>query len=223
MKVMTTDSRSDSASPTLKKDTSKDYVRRLELLLREIDHRYIAPQLPSVNFLHSHHGWIHNTLGPVISWTTAKLEILEDSSSAVIERAYPFADTEMRILLGKLTALVIVIDDSMDNETMYEEIANFAHRLYIGESQQSGILILYHECIKELSRVHEGDAVQRGLAVIPWINFVDACLLEKRLLTVDTELRASPYDMGYQHLAKQRHRGKSHAARETSSGATIQL
>lgn len=223
IEAMITDSRSSETGPhPFKKDASKDYLSRLQLLLREIDHRYIAPPSPSVDFLRSHHDWIHNTLGPVSSWNTHKLDILEDSSSAVIERAYPFADTSMRILMGKLTALVIVIDDSMDNEAMYNEIGNFAHRLYIGESQKSGILSLYHDCIKELSHVHQGDAVQRGLAIVPWINFVDACLLEKRLLTINTQLRASPYDMGYQHLVKQKD-CESQVPRDTSPGARIQL
>ncbi|KIK51164.1 hypothetical protein GYMLUDRAFT_181810, partial [Collybiopsis luxurians FD-317 M1] len=88
---------------------------------------YVAPQPPSVKFLHFHHDWIHNTLGPLISWTTSKLAVLEDSSSAVIERAYPFSDIELKTLMGKLTALVIVIDDSMDNSAMYQELDMFSY------------------------------------------------------------------------------------------------
>lgn len=202
-------------------------VPRLQLLLREIDHRYVAPQSPSMSFLRSFHDWIHNTLGPTTSWTTSKLSILEDTSSAIIERAYPFADTEMRSLMGKLTALAIVIDDSLDDglagEAMYEEIGNFAHYVYIGKSQTSGLLNLYHGCIKELSHALEGDAVLRGIAVTPWIQFVDACLLEKRLLTVDTKLRASPYDMGYKDIGKQQYQNESQPARDISPGAMIEL
>ncbi|KAF9059690.1 terpenoid synthase [Rhodocollybia butyracea] len=211
------------SSVRLEKNISKDYIPRLQLLLHELDYRYVAPPSPSpsMNFFLAHHEWIHDTVGPMTSWTTSQLDVLEDSSSALIERSYPSADTEMKVILAKLTALAIFLDDSVENDVMYEEIGNFAHHLHIGESQSSGILKLYHECIKELSHLHEGDAVLRGLAVMPWINFVDGCLLEKRLLTLDTELRASPYDMGYQHLAKQRRDGISHVARETSPGAKI--
>ncbi|KAF9063731.1 terpenoid synthase [Rhodocollybia butyracea] len=159
--------------------------------LHELDYRYVAPPSPSpsMNFFLAHHEWIHDTVGPMTSWTTSQLD------------SYPSADTEMKVILAKLTALAIFLDDSVENDVMYEEIGNFAHHLHIGESQSSGILKLYHECIKELSHLHEGDA--------------------KRLLTLDTELRASPYDMGYQHLAKQRRDGISHVARETSPGAKI--
>lgn len=198
--------------------TSTDYVPRLQLLLHEIDHRYVAPK-SAMEFLNSHHDWIHNTVGPLTSWTTKKLDGLEDSSFAVIHRSYPFADTEMQILLGKLTALAILLDDSLDDDAMYDEMACFAHRVYINESHSSEILNLYHESIKELSHAHEGDAVLRGLAVTPWINFMDGCLLEKRLLTVNPKHRASPYDMGYRHVAKQQHP----AARETSPGAVLHL
>ncbi|KAF9067422.1 terpenoid synthase, partial [Rhodocollybia butyracea] len=174
-----------------------------------------------MKFLLSHHEWMHNTLGPMTTWTTTQLDVLEDTSEAVIERSYPSASTEMKAIMAKLTALGIFLDDSIENDVMYEEIGSFAHNLYIGESQPPGILELYQECMQELSHLHDGDAVLRGLAVVPWINFVDACILEKRLLTIDAELRASPYDMGYQHLDKQRRDGISHAARETSPAANI--
>lgn len=216
--LTTATSGSPEVSHSHKRDASTDYVPRLQLLLHEINHRYVAPQSSSTEFLNSHHDWIHNTVGPLTSWTTKKLAGLEDSSFAVIDRSYPFGDTEMKVLLGKLTALAILIDDSLDNDALYDEIVSFAHRVYTNESHSSEILRLYHECIKELSHAHEGDAVLRGLAVTPWINFIDGCLLEKRLLTVDPKLRASPYDMGY-HLANQQHS----AARKTSQGAVLQL
>jgi len=187
-------------------DTSSDYAPRLQLLLREIGHRYTKPSPPNDDFLNSFHEWLHFTLGPVsgTSWNGKKLLVLEDSSTAVIERAYPYADTEMKFLMAKLTAMVIVMDDSLDDDEMYDQIAWFAHRLYLGEAQPPGLLSLYHQSMKEMSQFHEGDAILRGLAVVPWISFADACLLEKRMLTVDRGLRASPLDMGYQRLAMHR-------------------
>lgn len=187
---------------SLKRDISTDYISRLRLLLHEIDHRHIPSRPTGMHFLNSHHDWIHNTLGPMTSWTTNNLNNVENLSLTLIDRSYPLADTEMKILLSRLTALAILFDDSLEDDVIYNEMAGFAHHLYIGDSQSSGILILYHKCIKELSYAHEGDAVLRGLAIASWIGFVDACLLEKRLLTVNPELRASPYDMGYHDLVQ---------------------
>lgn len=125
----------------------------------------------------------------------------------------------MKTLLARLSALGLLIDDSLDDEAMCNDLAGFAHRLYMGESQPSGVLDLYEKYVKELSHAHEGDAVLRGLAVYPWISYMDGCLMEKRLMTFNSELRASPYDTGYDHLAKQHHCG----ARNISQGATLQL
>ncbi|KAF9067449.1 terpenoid synthase [Rhodocollybia butyracea] len=221
---MTVNSGFSEAPPSAcKKDISRDYVPRLQMLLREIDYRYVAPPSPSVGFLRPHHSWIHDVLGPMTSWTTSQLDVLEDTSSGIVERSYPYADTEMKIIMGKLTALVIIIDDSLENDAtgIYDAIGSFAHRVYTGEAQSTDMLNLYHECIKELSHLCEGDAVLRGITVMPWISFVDACLLEKRLLTLDTELRASPYDMGYQNIAKQRVGGSHVPARNISPGASM--
>lgn len=214
---ITTSNGADHCPP--ERAISTDYIPRLQLLLDEIDYRYVAPQPPSTTSVDAHHDWIHNTLGPLTSWTMHKLNDLEDSSLTVVDRSYPLADTEMKTLLARFTATAIVIDDSHDNEAMYQDLADFTHRIYTGQSHSSGILNLFHELIKEPSHAHEGDAILRGLAVSPWITFVDACLLEKRLSTVNSELRASPYDMGYHHLAERQHC----AAREVSKAAAVEL
>ena len=208
--------------PNIEEDTSSDYVPRLQLLLREIGHRYTEPPPPNHKFLNSFHEWLHFTLGPVSgpSWKGKKLLVLEDSSTAVIERAYPYADTEMKFLMAKLTAMVIVMDDSLDDDEMYDQISQFAHRLYLGEAQPPGLLSLYHQSMKEMSQFHEGDAILRGLAVVPWISFADACLLEKRMLTVDHSLRASPLDMGFQRLAMHRRLSSFAASSGSSSSAS---
>lgn len=96
----------------------------------------------------------------------------------------------MKLLLARLTAMVIFLDET------YNDIANFVHHLYLGETQPTGVLILYHQDVQELSKVHKGGAVFRGFAVRSWLTFIDVCMLEKRLLTINPELRASPRDMG---------------------------
>ncbi|KAF9061712.1 terpenoid synthase [Rhodocollybia butyracea] len=213
----------ETAPSTPGKSVSKDYLSRLQLLFREIDYRYVAPQPPSMDFLRSHHSWMHDTFGPTTSWTTSQLDTLGDATFSIAERFYPFADIEMKAIMAKLSAIVIHIDDSLEDDTMYNEIGSFVHHVFTGKAQPSALLDLYHECIKEMSHLHEGDPVLQAAAVIPWINYIDGCLLEKRLLTIDTELRASPYDMGYQNLAKQRCHFTGHAARETLPGARVRF
>lgn len=166
---------------------------------------------------------MHHVLGPMTSWTTAKLNALEDSSSTIFERAYPFADSEMKFVLAKLTAIAIFLDDSLDDEETYDDIGNFAHRVYLGEAQPTGVLTLYHQGIQELSKMHEGDPVFRGLAVAPWITFIDACMLEKRLLTFDSKLRVSPRDLGYQRLRDGADSTSLPAPKATPGGVEVSL
>ncbi|KAF9059252.1 terpenoid synthase [Rhodocollybia butyracea] len=176
-----------------------------------------------MDFQRSYHGWMHNTFGPTTSWTTRQIDILEELTFTFVEKLFPFVDSEMKGITGKFTAIAIYLDDSLENDAVYNEIGSFAHHLFTGKAQPSATLELYHECIKQMSYLYEGDPVQQAAAVLPWINFIDGCLLEKRLVTVDTKLRASPYDMGYQHLVEQRGHGKNHPARETSPGATMRF
>jgi hypothetical protein len=180
------------------------YVVYLQQLLHEIGHRHRAPPSPDSEFLEGHHKWFLSRLGPCTALSRDKLDALEEASATLIERIYPYADTETKSIMGILTAIGLLMDDSIEDEEVYKEISLFGHRLYLGEPQPPGPLQLYHEALKELSRIHEGDAILRGLAVTPWIVFADACLLEKRLFTEDAELRASPYDMGYKRLFKSR-------------------
>ena len=201
------------------KDPSRSYVPRLELLLQEIGHRFATPPTPNREFLDRFREWIHNSLGPVSgpTWKGKKLLALEDQATAVMERAYPYADADMKFVMGRLTAMVIVIDDSLEDDQMYEQLSQFAHRLYLGEPQPAGLLTLYHEAMKDMSTMHDGDAVLRGLALVGWISFADAALLEKRLLTFNQELRASPLDMGYTGLALRQRLNKISASSRSSS------
>lgn len=109
--------------------------------------------------------------------------------------------------MARITAIALYIDDSINNGNAYEAMGleDFARRIYAGEAQEPGtVLSLFYETIKEICEVNEGDAVLRSLAVTSWINYPNACLLEKRLLTFDEEVRASPYDMGYERILEGR-------------------
>jgi hypothetical protein len=182
-----------------------NYVVHLQQqLLQQLGYRYTPPTPPNSDFLDALHKWFVTRLGPCTTWSRDKLDALEHVAFTIVERCYPYADVETKIVLGVLTALVTFMDDSIDDKEMYDQMASFAHRLYLGEPQPPGPLLLYHEAMKELSSLNAGDAVLEGLAVTPWITFVEACLLEKRLLTEDAGLRASPFDMGYERLLKSR-------------------
>lgn len=196
---------------------SKDHIPRLARFLDEINYRHTPPPCPCPKFLETHHHWTYHILGPRTSWTPAKLTRLEDLSSTFCTRPYPFADAEMKSVLARLTAIVLFLDDSVIEANACDDVEDFSRRVYMGEAQKPDtVLDLYHECIKELCEVYEGDAVLRGLAVTSWLSFPDACLLEKRLLTFDEEVRASVYDMGYPRL-----RDKRNVASKGKSGVIV--
>jgi len=134
-------------------------------------------------------------LGPTSTWSLKQINELEHAAGGVVERAYPCASIELKLLYAKLTAIAILIDDSLEDEAVYAEILQFSHRLYLGHGQENGMLALYHANMKDLSGVYGDDAVLRGLAIVPWINYIDACLLEKVLFTTQREQTAiSPCD-----------------------------
>ncbi|KAF9061711.1 terpenoid synthase [Rhodocollybia butyracea] len=195
----------------LEKGNPKGYISRLQFLLHEVEYRHI-PSSPPIELLRSHNSWTHDTLGPMTPWTKCHLDAVAKMSLDLPYKAYPYADTEVIAVIGKLTALVLYIDDSLETADgiVYDEIGSFAYHVFMGKPQPFGILNLYHVCIKELLHLFEGDTALRGLAVWGWINYIDGCLLEKRLLTTDTD-----------NLSKRRCNGISNAAQETSPKAGI--
>jgi hypothetical protein len=155
------------------------YVSRLQLLLKDIAYLY-GPLPPyDTDFWAPFHRWIVSTLGPTASWNVRQLAELERTAGAIIERSYPHSSTYLKLLFAKLTAIVIIIDDSIDDPAFYGEIVHFSHRLYAGEMQQNPMLALYQMNLKELSDVYGDDGILRGLTITPWISFIDACLIEK--------------------------------------------
>ena len=72
----------------------------------------------------------------------------------------------------------------------------------MGEAESTPLLALYHETMRDFSVAYGDDAILRGMATVPWITYVDACLLEKRLLTMNREVRISPLDSCYHRLMK---------------------
>jgi hypothetical protein len=126
-----------------------------------------------------------NTLGPTSSWGPKKLGELEHAAGGVIERSYPYMSTPLKLLFAKLTAIAILIDDSIEDEDVHHHLVQFSARLFRGEVQQNALLALYHANIRELSEMYGDDSVLRGLATVPWINYIDACLMEKEIFSAD--------------------------------------
>ncbi|KAF7368173.1 Terpenoid synthase [Mycena venus] len=165
--------------------TSPEYVTCIQRLLTEIGYRYEPFPPYDADYWGPFHVWILNTLGPTSSWTMKQLAELEHAAGGVIERSYPHASAQLKFLFAKLTAIAILIDDSIEDEVVHEQIMQFSQRLYRGEAQQNGMLALYHATIQELSEMYGNDSVLRGLAIVPWINYIDACLMEKQILSAE--------------------------------------
>ncbi|KAJ7881253.1 isoprenoid synthase domain-containing protein [Mycena leptocephala] len=149
--------------------TVSDYTACIQRLLTDIGYRYEPFPPYDANYWGPFHTWMLDTLGPTSSWSLKKLNELEHASGGIIERAYPYAGTQLKLLFAKLTAIAILIDDSIENES-------------------NEMLALYHANMKELSEMYGNDTVLRGLALVPWINYIDACLMEKQIFTAEREL-----------------------------------
>ncbi|KAJ7511371.1 terpenoid synthase [Mycena galericulata] len=163
--------------------TFSEYATCIRQLLTDIGYRYEPFPPYDADYWGPFHSWMLYTLGPTSSWNVKQLNELEHSAGGIIERAYPYASNQLKLLFAKLTAIAILIDDSLDDETVNAEIVQFSHKIFLGEVQENGMLALYHENMKELSEVYGKDAVLRGLAVVPWITYIDACLIEKSIFT----------------------------------------
>lgn len=158
--------------------TTVSWSSSVRLLLHDIGYRYET--LPhDTNYWGSFHEWIISTLGPVCPWNFEQLTELEHAAGGVVDRGYPYASGQLKLVFAKLSAMVIVIDDSIDDPTLYDEIVQFSRKLYIGEPQDNGMLALFQVSLKELSNFYGNDAVLRDLTVLPWISFIDGCLMEK--------------------------------------------
>jgi hypothetical protein len=184
--------------------TVSDYTACIQRLLTDIGYRYEPFPPYDANYWGPFHTWMLDTLGPTSSWSLKKLNELEHASGGLMERAYPYAGTQLKLLFAKLTAIVILIDDSIEDESVHADIVQFAHKLYLGEAQQNEMLALYHANMKELSEMYGNDTVLRGLALVPWINYIDACLMEKQIFTAEVRLseRSVDYPLKLELLAR---------------------
>ncbi|KAJ6476899.1 isoprenoid synthase domain-containing protein [Mycena sanguinolenta] len=168
--------------------TSFDYPACIRSLLTEIGYRYEPFPLYDAEYWNTFHTWMFDTLGPTSTWSAEQLTELEHSSAGIIERVYPYASTEMKLLWAKLSAIGILIDDSIEDQDVNADIAQFSHKIYLGEDQEHAMLALYHDTIKEMSHMYGNDSVLRGFAIVPWLNHTDACLMEKDIFEAEREL-----------------------------------
>ncbi|KAJ7176336.1 isoprenoid synthase domain-containing protein [Mycena crocata] len=163
----------------------------LQRLLTEIGYRPEPFPPHDTSYWEPFHEWMVYTLGAASSWNAKQIAELEHTAGGVIDRSYPYMRTDLKLLFAKLTAIAILIDDSIEDEVVYSDILQFSHKVYLGEAQDNGLLALYHDNMKELSIVYGNDAVLRGLAIVPWINYIDACLMEKDIFTAEVSIHYS--------------------------------
>jgi hypothetical protein len=171
--------------------TLSHYEASLHLLFNDIGYLYGPLPPGDPDFWEPLHEWMTLTLGPSSSWNAAQLTELEHAAGGVIERSYPHSSLEVKLLFAKLTAIAILLDDSIDDPAVNEDIAQFSHKLVMGDPQPNPMLALYHDNIKQLSNVYGKDTVLRDLAVIPWISYIDACLMEKDIYVTQVSIITS--------------------------------
>ncbi|KAJ7230695.1 isoprenoid synthase domain-containing protein [Mycena pura] len=169
------------------------YAARVKRLLTDLEYRFEPPAPHDANYWDLLHQWTLYTLWPTSSCSEKRLAEMEHAAGHMGKRAYPYASTELQLLFAKITALAILIDDSMEDEATCAELAQFSHKLFLGEPQENRMLALYHATLKEMSYVYEGNDVLRDMAVVPWIAFIDGCLMEKQMFISQHEAPNATY------------------------------
>ncbi|KAK6971745.1 terpenoid synthase [Favolaschia claudopus] len=166
---------------------TQEYTQCYRHFLKEIGFRYEPLASHNAQYWGAFHHWMLEILGPTFSWTNQQLAELEHIAGTIPERAFPYASMAIKLLYARLTAIAFIIDDSITDEVFNTHLVQFSDRLYRGEDQQHPLLALYHDTLKELSQIHGQDAVVRGLALVPWLNHADACLMEKQLFIMESK------------------------------------
>ncbi|KAJ7642326.1 isoprenoid synthase domain-containing protein [Mycena polygramma] len=172
---------------------SADYTACVKRLLIDLQYRYEPPPSHDTNYWDQFHQWIVYSLGPTSSFGEKHMAEIEHAAGSISERCYPYASTELQLLFAKMTALGILMDDSIQDEAMYSEIAQFSHKLFLGEPQENCLLALFHATLKELSCAFENNEVLRDMAVVPWITFIDGCLMERQIFSSQREMANTSY------------------------------
>ncbi|KAJ7609408.1 terpenoid synthase [Roridomyces roridus] len=161
---------------------SASYTTYIQQLLRDMGYRHVPRSEPDARFWDPYHDWMVNTLGPTLTYDSKQLAKLEVHAGGIMDFAYPFMDPSLKLIYVKLTAMVIVIDGAMDDEELCAQIAMFTGRFYRGEPQPNGLLALFQQSCLEVSDMFGDGTILRNMGVLPWINFLDASLMEKEIL-----------------------------------------
>ncbi|KAJ7191430.1 isoprenoid synthase domain-containing protein [Mycena pura] len=161
---------------------SSNYAACVKRLLTDLEYHYQPLPSCDADYWDQFHQWVLYTLGPTTTWSEKRLAEVEHAAGGMIERGCPYATTEVRLLYAKVVALAIHVDDSIEDEAMCAELAQFSHKIFLGEPQRTRFLALYQATLKELSHLFEDSAVLRDMAIIPWIVFIDGSLVEKQML-----------------------------------------
>ncbi|KAK6988662.1 terpenoid synthase [Favolaschia claudopus] len=165
--------------------STRNYAECLQRYFDSIGYRYQPLPPPDPEYWERLHTWVIDVLGPTTSWSNKQLAALEHAAGIYIERGYGYASLDVRFLYARLTALCLFVDDSIENDTLFVDVAKFSHQMYRGQEQQHPALALYQATMQELSDIHGNNTVLRDLAVLPWIVHIDACMIEKQILTLE--------------------------------------
>ncbi|KAK6969451.1 terpenoid synthase [Favolaschia claudopus] len=164
--------------------STDDYAACLQRLFASIGFRYQPLPPPDPEYWERLHTWTVDVMEPAATCSHEKLPALANAAGMYIERAYGYASLDIQFLYARLTVLCLFFDDSIENDTLFVDVAKFSHRMYLGQEQQHPALALYQATMQELSEIHGNNSVLRNLAVLPWIVHLDACIVEKQIVTL---------------------------------------
>jgi hypothetical protein len=99
-----------------------NYATCVKRLLIDLEYRYEPPPSHDANYWDLFHQWILYTLGPTSSCSEKRLDELEHAAGSTSKRAYPYASTELQLLFAKVTALGLLIDDSIQGKLYVQRL-----------------------------------------------------------------------------------------------------
>lgn len=156
--------------------------------------------------------WAHREL-PAAGLEEGAIQRTVKVAGSVVLRYYPLASCELRVLMGRMTAIVINVDDLQDDEELARQIAQFSDMERAGgpQSQPQGWLRLFSAGIQDLAEYFgKDDDLVANMVRTSWTNWLLGWLIEARLASASSASRlpeAADGERG-QAWAKDESRGK---------------
>lgn len=163
----------------------QDVVRAMEAihvgLLARIKHQHIVMPKNDL-FRRDLRDWIDDKLSCVYV-NDKKRAYLVETTAMFMEYFYQNASHEFKMCIGAITASVIVIDDSMEDPVIKEQIRLYAYRYLRNLPQPEGICTVYAEAMRDMDKVFGlRDPQLANMLVTTCINFAESTYLETKYI-----------------------------------------